>query len=74
MAETGNSSEELRGGGGGEPLGYVAVVVERREGMRSEPRSGRGAEGVGGRVGRRGHRSTTRTPSPVTGLHAAIVA
>jgi hypothetical protein len=31
MAETGNSSEELRGGGRGEPLGYFSTMVERRE-------------------------------------------
>jgi hypothetical protein len=74
MAGTDNSGEELRGGGGGEPLGYVVVVVERREGIRSEPRSGRGAKGVGGRMGRGGHRSATRTPSPATSLHAAAVA
>jgi hypothetical protein len=32
MDRTGNSGEELRGGGGGEPLGYAAAVGEAKGG------------------------------------------
>jgi hypothetical protein len=31
MAGIGNSGEELRGGGGGEPLGCFVAVAERRD-------------------------------------------
>jgi hypothetical protein len=57
VAGTGVSGERLHDGGEGEALGYAAAVEKRKERVRSEPRRERDAEGVGGRVGRGGHRT-----------------